>query len=85
MVAGVSVAGQVFAQEHAEVRGELGHDGTIERLEPRPPVLDPLGRQHGVDENAVAEIGPDRACRFGWSRSKLQLEWDSGNGARSGW
>ena len=29
------------------------------------PVLDPLARQHGVDENAVAEIGPDRACRSG--------------------
>ena len=53
----------------------LGHrvarqrpQGTIERLEPRPPDLGPLARQHGADENAVAAIGPDRACRFGWSR-----------------
>ena len=31
---------------------------TIERLEPRLLVLDPLVRLHGVDENAVAEIAP---------------------------
>ena len=31
---------------------------TIERIEPRLLVLDPLVRLHGVDENAVADIAP---------------------------
>ncbi len=31
---------------------------TTQRLKPRLPVLDPLVRLHGVDENAVAEIAP---------------------------
>ena len=31
---------------------------TVERIEPRLVVLDPLVRLHGVDENAVAEVAP---------------------------
>ena len=31
---------------------------TVERIEPRLLILDPLVRLHGVDENAVAEIAP---------------------------
>ena len=44
---------------------------TIERIEPRLLVLDPLVRLHGVDENAVADIAPilgflrDLQRRFG--------------------
>ena len=44
---------------------------TLERIEPRLLVLDPLVRLHGVDENAVADIAPilgflrDLQRRFG--------------------
>ena len=44
---------------------------TVQRIEPRLVVLDPLVRLHGVDENAVAEIAPilgflrDLQRRFG--------------------
>ena len=31
---------------------------TVQRIEPRLVVLDPLVRLHGVDENAVAEVAP---------------------------
>ena len=46
---------------------------TMERIEPRLLVLDPLVRLHGVDENAVADIAPilgflrDLQRRFGTS------------------
>ena len=46
----------VLRLDHRNDRQRL-HE-TIERIEPRLLVLDPLVRLHGVDENAVADIAP---------------------------
>ena len=59
----------ILRLDHRDDRQRLVE--TVQRIEPRLLVLDPLVRLHGVDENAVAEIAPilgflrDLQRRFG--------------------
>ena len=59
----------ILRLDHRDDRQRLAE--TVQRIEPRFPVLDPLVRLHGVDENAVDEITPtlgflrDLQRRFG--------------------
>ena len=46
----------VLRLDHRNDRQRL--EETVERIRPRPVVLDPLVRLHAVDENAVADIAP---------------------------